>query len=86
MCFTTLFDISVNPTTRCNRFYIYFVKLHVMRDKWGFIYMTTGSYVQLKENDITGDVTVCDNSEPNLQNFGGKRRQKPRGTMSRYRD
>ena len=48
--------------------------------------MATGSYVQLNENDILEDVTLSDSSEPNLYNFGGKKRQKPRRTMSGYRD
>ena len=48
--------------------------------------MVTRSYTQLKEDEITEDLSVCDSSELNLKIFCGKRRRKPRRTMFRYRD
>ena len=47
--------------------------------------MVTRNYTQLKEDKITEDLSICDSSEPNLKNFCGKRRRKPRRTMFRYR-
>ena len=75
----------MNLTTR---WYIYFIhtKLHTMRHKWRFIYMDTRSHTQLKEDEITEDLSVCDSSEPNLKDFCGKRRRKPRRTMLRHCD
>ena len=40
-----------------------------MCHKWRFIYMVTRSNAQLKEDEITEDLSVCDSSEPNLNNF-----------------
>ena len=47
--------------------------------------MVTRNYTQLKEDKITEDLSICDSSEPNLKNFCGKRRRKPRRTMFRHR-
>ena len=47
--------------------------------------MVTRNYTQLKEVKITEDLSICDSSEPNLKNFCGKRRRKPRRTMFRHR-
>ena len=43
--------------------------------------MVTRSHTQLKEDEITEDLSVCDISEPTLKNFCGKRRPKPRRTV-----
>ena len=45
--------------------------------------MVTRSHTQLKQDDITEDLSICDSSEPNLKNFCGKRRRKPQRTMLR---
>ena len=56
-------------------------KLHAMCHKWRLIYMVTQIHTQLKEDE---DLSVCDSSEPNLNNFWGKWRQKPQRTMLRH--
>ena len=56
-------------------------KLHAMCHKWRLIYMVTRIHTQLKEDE---DLSVCDSSEPNLNNFWGKWRQKPQRTMLRH--
>ena len=43
-----------------------------MYQKWRFIHIITRS--QLKEDEITEDLSVCDSSEPNLKNICGKQR------------
>ena len=48
--------------------------------------MATRCHTQLKEDEITEDLSVCDSSDPNLKDFCGKRRRKPRRTMLRHRD
>ena len=48
--------------------------------------MVTQSHTQLKEDEITEDLSVCDSSEPNLKNHCGKPRQKPQRTMLRHCD
>ena len=47
--------------------------------------MVKRNHVQLKEGEIA-DLPVCDNNEPNLKNFCGKRRPKSQKTMLRHRD
>ena len=81
-------DIFINPTAYYKRFYKYLVntKLRAMRHTRRFIYKVTRCHTQLKGDEITEDLSVCDSSEPNLKNFCGKRRRKPRRTMLRQRD
>ena len=64
-------------------FFSNLAKLHAMHHNWRYIYMVTRSHTQLKQDDITEDLSICDSSEPNLKNFCCKRRRKPQRTMLR---